>query len=101
MELYEKIINKKLLVRRINITAENVVNEDDYKNNKKFEQIDLFIDYNEIEKQQKKEKLEKELQKAVLDIKTKYGKNAVLKGMNFIEGGTTIERNGQIGGHKS
>ena len=55
MELYEKIINKKLLVRRINITAENVVNEDDYKNNKKFEQIDLFIDYNEIEKQQKKE----------------------------------------------
>ena len=101
MELYEKIINKKLLVRRINITAEDVVNEDDYKNNKKFEQIDLFIDYNEIEKQQKKEKLEKELQKAVLDIKTKYGKNAVLKGMNFIEGGTTIERNGQIGGHKS
>ena len=101
MNLYESIINKKLLVRRINITAENVVNEDDYKNNKKFEQIDLFIDYNEIEKQQKKEKLEKELQKAVLDIKTKYGKNAVLKGMNFIEGGTTIERNGQIGGHKS
>ena len=101
MNLYERIINKNLLVRRINITAEDVVNEDDYKNNKKFEQIDLFIDYNEIEKQQKKEKLEKELQKAVLDIKTKYGKNAVLKGMNFIEGGTTIERNGQIGGHKS
>ena len=101
MNLYESIINKNLLVRRINITAEDVVNEDDYKNNKKFEQIDLFIDYNEIEKQQKKEKLEKELQKAVLDIKTKYGKNAVLKGMNFIEGGTTIERNGQIGGHKS
>ena len=101
MNLYESIINKKLLVRRINITAEDVVNEDDYKNNKKFEQIDLFVDYNEIERQQKKEKLEKELQKAVLDIKTKYGKNAVLKGMNFIEGGTTIERNGQIGGHKS
>ena len=101
MELYEKIINKKLLVRRINITAENVVNEDDYKNNKKFEQIDLFIDYNEVERQQNKEKSEKELQKAVLDIKTKYGKNAVLKGMNLIEGGTTIERNGQIGGHKS
>ena len=101
MNLYESIINKNLLVRRINITAENVVNEDDYKNNEKFEQIDLFIDYNEIERQQKKEKSEKELQKAVLDIKTKYGKNAVLKGMNLIEGGTTIERNGQIGGHKS
>ena len=66
-----------------------------------FEQIDLFVDYNEIERQQNKEKSEKELQKAVLDIKTKYGKNAVLKGMNLIEGGTTIERNGQIGGHKS
>ena len=95
------IINKNLLVRRINITAEDVVNEDDYKNNKKFEQINLFIDYNEVERQQNKEKSEKELQKAVLDIKTKYGKNAVLKGMNLIEGGTTIERNGQIGGHKS
>ena len=101
MNLYESIINKKLLVRRINITAEDVVNEDDYKNNKKFEQINLFIDYNEVERQQNKEKSEKELQKAVLDIKTKYGKNAVLKGMNLIEGGTTIERNGQIGGHKS
>ena len=101
MNLYESIINKNLLVRRINITAEDVVNEDDYKNNKKFEQIDLFVDYNEIERQQNKEKSEKELQKAVLDIKTKYGKNAVLKGMNLIEGGTTIERNGQIGGHKS
>ena len=101
MNLYESIINKNLLVRRINITAEDVVNEDDYKNNKKFEQINLFIDYNEVERQQNKEKSEKELQKAVLDIKTKYGKNAVLKGMNFIEGGTTIERNGQIGGHKS
>ena len=101
MNLYESIINKNLLVRRINITAEDVVNEDDYKNNKKFEQINLFIDYNEVERQQNKEKSEKELQKAVLDIKTKYGKNAVLKGMNLIEGGTTIERNGQIGGHKS
>ena len=101
MNLYESIINKNLLVRRINITAENVVNEDDYKNNNKFEQVDLFTDYNEVERQQKKEKSEKELQKAVLDIKTKYGKNAVLKGMNFLEGGTTIERNGQIGGHKS
>ena len=101
MELYENIINKDLLVRRINITANNIVNENDYKNNQNFEQIDLFIDYNELDKQRKKEQSEKELQKAVIDIKRKYGKNSILKGMNFIEGGTTIERNGQIGGHKS
>ena len=101
MELYERIINKKLLVRRINITAQEVVNEEDYKNIKNFEQIDLFTDYSEKEKQNKKEKSEKELQKAVLNIKSKYGKNAILKGMNFIDGGTTIERNEQIGGHKS
>ena len=55
---------------------------------------------NELEKQRLKEKSEKSLQKAVINIKSKYGKNAILKGMNFIEGGTTIERNGQIGGHK-
>lgn len=101
MELYERIINKNLLVRRINITAQDVVNEEDYKNIKNFEQIDLFTDYSEKEKQNKKEKSEKELQKAVLNIKSKYGKNAILKGMNFIDGGTTIERNEQIGGHKS
>ena len=101
MELYERIINKKLLVRRINLSAEDFVNEEDYKNIKKYEQMDLFIDYNEVEKQRKKEEAEKELQKAVLDIKSKYGKNAILKGMNFSKGGTTIERNGQIGGHKS
>ena len=100
MKLYENIINKNLLIRRINITAENVVNEDDYKNIKAYEQINLFINYNEIEKQRNKEKSEKNLQKAVLDIKSKYGKNAILKGMNFIEGGTIIERNSQIGGHR-
>ena len=100
MELYEKIINKKLLVRRINIIAEDVVNEDDYNNIKKFEQMNLFINYNEIENQKRKEQSEKTLQKAVIDIKSKYGKNSILKGMNFIEAGTTIERNGQVGGHK-
>ena len=99
ISLYERIINDKLLVRRINITANNVVNERDVKE-EKFEQVNLFTDYNEIEKKRKKEHAEKEIQKAMLDIKRKYGKNAILKGMNFEEGGTTIERNGQIGGHK-
>ena len=100
MELYERIMNKELLTRRINITAADVVNEEDYKNIKEYEQMDMFVDYNELEKQRVKEKTEKSLQKAVINIKSKYGKIAILKGMNFIEGGTTIERNGQIGGHK-
>ena len=98
MELYEKIINKKLLIRRINLTAQDVVNEDE---EKIYKQIDLFDNYDEIKKQRDKEKSEKNLQKAVINIKSKYGKNAILKGMNFVEGGTTIERNSQIGGHKS
>ena len=99
MNLYKRIMNDKLLVRRINITANNVVNEDNVKEDS-YEQIDLFIDYNELNKKRKKEKDEKEIQKAMLDIKNKYGKNAILKGMNLQKDGTTIERNAQIGGHK-
>ena len=100
MELYEKIINKNLLTRRITIEACDVVNELDYKTANGYEQIDLFIDYSKLEKKRQKEKHEKSLQKAVIDIKSRYGKNAILKGMNFLDGGTTIERNGQIGGHR-
>lgn len=101
VELFENIINKDLLTRRITLTAQDVVNEDDYKNILSYEQMDMFIDYNALAKQRQKEQAEKSLQKTVLKIKSKYGKNAILKGMNFVEGGTTIERNGQIGGHKS
>ena len=100
MNLYERIINDKLLVRRINITANNVINEADVKEEQNYEQIDLFVDYEEFNKKREKEKAEKEIQKAMLNIKKKYGKNAILKGMNLQEGGTTIERNSQIGGHK-
>lgn len=99
MELFERIINKDLLVRRINITANNVISESKQKE-KEFEQIDLFTNYKEVEKARKKEKAEKNVQKAMLEIKKKYGKNAILKGMNFEEGGTTRDRNKQIGGHK-
>ena len=101
VELYERIINKDLLTRRITITAQDVVNEDDYKNILVFEQMNMFIDYSALEKQRKKEQSEKSLQKAVLNIKNRYGKNAILKGMNFEKGGKTIERNAQIGGHRS
>ena len=99
ISLYERIINKDLLVRRINITANKLVNEN-INSKKSCEQLNLFENLEESVKQRAKEQAEKNLQKALLGIKNKYGKNAILKGMNFEDGGTTIERNGQIGGHK-
>ena len=70
-----------------------------------FEQLDLFTDYAALEVKKKEvqeeRNREKSVQKAVLDIKKKYGKNAVLKGMNLIEGATAVTRNRQIGGHKA
>ena len=100
MNLYERIINKNLLVRRINVTANNVVNDSVIKEEQTYEQINLFEDYEELNKKRKKEQDEKEIQKAMIDIKSKYGKNAILKGMNLQKVGTTIERNRQVGGHK-
>ena len=99
-ELYEKIINKDLLVRRINVVASNVVNESSIYENKTNEQLSLFIDYEKIEQEKQNVKKENNLQHTILDIKKKYGKNAILKGMNLEKAGTTIERNAQIGGHK-
>jgi DNA polymerase V len=100
MQLYDRIIDKRLLARRVNITANNVISEERAEKENSSEQINLFTDYKKIEEKQNKEKKERNLQKSILDIKKKYGKNAILKGMNFEEGATTIERNGQIGGHK-
>lgn len=99
IKLYEQIVNKQLLVRRINITVNNVVNENMLKTSD-YEQINLFVDYAEVNEKRKKEEAEKEIQKAMIGIKSKYGKNAILKGMNLQKEGTTIERNRQIGGHK-
>ena len=101
MKLYERIINKNLIVRRINITANNVISVRVAENRKVFEQIDLFTDYHKKEKEQQEEKKERNLQKAVIDIKNKYGKNAIIKGMNLQDAGTTIDRNNQVGGHKA
>lgn len=101
IELYRRIINKDLLVRRINVTANNVVNEEKAEKSKSFEQIDLFGNYQIIEKQLESEKTEKQLQKAMINIKNRYGKNAIIKGMNLQEAGTTIERNAQVGGHRA
>ena len=100
MKLYERIMDKRLLSRRINITANNVVDENQFMNEKNSEQLNLFVDYKKKDIELQNEKEEKQLQKAVIDIKRKYGKNAIIKGMNLQEAGTTIERNGQIGGHK-
>ena len=101
MQLYDRIVNPNLLTRRINITANNVISKDKAKEEKQFEQIDLFGNYIKKEENTKKEESESKIQKAMLDIKNKYGKNAIIKGMNLQEGGTTIDRNKQIGGHKS
>ena len=99
-ELYERIINKKLLTRRINIATCNVVNKNKVKEQKIIKQLDLFSNEKIEEDIKEKEVDELKLQKAMLEIKNKYGKNAILKGMNLSEGGTTIDRNKQVGGHK-
>lgn len=98
-ELFERIINKNLSVRRINISVNNLKNEEEDKKESRFQQLNLFTNCEETVENQKKEKKENNLQRAIITIKNKYGKNAILKGMNFVDGGTTIERNGQVGGH--
>lgn len=105
MELYDRIVDKNLLVRRINLVANHVVDENSVKKEEAFEQLTLFTDYEEVEKERREEneqlEREKKMQQAVLSIKKKFGKNAILKGMNLEEGATTVDRNNQIGGHKA
>ena len=87
------------------MTANHVEEEGSAVQREVCEQLDLFTDYDAVarEREQEKQSLEKEkrMQKAVLDIKKKFGKNAILKGMNLEEGAMTVERNKQIGGHKA
>lgn len=104
MELYDRIIDKNLLVRRINITANKLITEELASKNNIYEQLNLFTDNNAIEEQTKEEEVlerEKRMQVAMLNIKKKFGKNAILKGMNFEDGATAKDRNEQIGGHKA
>ena len=104
-ELFDRIVDPKLLVRRLYLTANRVIDEALVPEEDNFEQMELFTDYSAVEEQRKKEnqddEREKRWQKAVLEIKKKYGKNAILRGMSFEEGATARERNGQIGGHKA
>lgn len=105
LKLYDEIVDKNLLVRRINITANHLVGEDTVAKGKAPEQLSFFVDYEERDKKEaaENEALEKERRKqeAVIGIKKKYGKNAILKGMNLQEGATAKDRNAQIGGHKA
>lgn len=105
MDLYERIVDKNLLVRRVTVAANHVTEERMAVQQTAYEQLDLFTDYEALLKQREEEEKalerEKRIQHALLDIKKKYGKNAVLKGMNLEEGATTVERNRQIGGHKA
>ncbi len=105
MALFERITDKNLLARRVNITANHVIPEAEVKKNTVYEQLDLFTDYEEKERQQRAEELarlrEKNTQKAILSIKKRFGKNAILKGTNLQEGATALSRNVQIGGHKA
>ena len=103
VRLFERIVDSNLLVRRMYVVANHTVEESTVK--EPSEQLDLFMDFETIEKQKAQEddelQKEKSLQKAVISLQKKFGKNSVLKGMNLKEGATTIQRNGQIGGHKA
>jgi DNA polymerase V len=107
LELYDRIIDRNLLVRRIGVTANRLTDEAAVHAQKadSFVQMDLFTDYEALEKQKQEDearlKKERALQEAVLSVKRKFGKNAILKGMNLEEGATGAQRNQQIGGHKA
>ena len=106
MQLYDEIVDKDLSVRRMYVVANHIIRESDIPSNDRVEQLNLFagnIEQADTEHEKNIEKLEKEkeLQKAMLSIKDKYGKNSILKGMNYEKGATAKERNEQVGGHKA
>ena len=106
MQLYDRIVDPVLLVRRLFVTAARLIPESEVRRDgEAFEQLDLFTDYEALEKERtarkKEEEREKKMQKAVLEIRRRYGNNAIIKGMNLEEGATAIERNSQIGGHRA
>ena len=87
LDIYDKYTDRKLYIRKLNLTVANLTNDG-------FQQFDMFTDQTQLER-------EKKMQHAMLDIKKKYGKNAVLRGLSYEESATTRTRNGQIGGHKA
>lgn len=105
LRLYDEIVDPRLSVRRLTVTVNHVTEEGAPEKKEVYEQLDLFTDYGLTEEQRKteQERLDRErrMQEAMLEIRRKYGKNAVLKGMNFEEGATGRSRNQQIGGHRA
>ena len=105
LKWFDKHVDKSLSIKRFNISANRVIDESVLKDKEVVYQLDIFTDYKTFEEQEEKQKIdlekERNLQRATLALKKKYGKNAVLKGMNFEEGSTAKERNGTIGGHKA
>ena len=99
LELFERIVNQKLLTRRLSITANHLLNEDEAKSNAGAEQLTLFDTVEDMEKTDVAEEKEKRIQKAILDIKNRFGPNAVMKGTSYQDAATGIERNKSIGGH--
>lgn len=104
-ELFDRIVDQNLLVRRVNIAANHVVDEASISKTAAFEQIDLFTDYEAVqtlrEEAEAELEREKKIQRTIISINKKFGQNALLKGMNLEEGATTMDRNKQIGGHKA
>ncbi|MBR5218823.1 MAG: DNA methylase [Clostridia bacterium] len=105
LELFDDIVDKNLLVRRVNVVANHIIPEEDVPVVNQTEQLDFFTDYDKKERDRKlkaeKMKKERKIQEATIDLRHKFGKNAVLRGMNLKEGATTKDRNRQIGGHKA
>ncbi len=105
MQMFDQSVDPKLLVRRLTITVNQVIDENDSSVTHPVTQLDMFTDYEQLEREQKavKSALDKErrMQEAVLNIKRKFNKNAIFKGMDLEEGATARERNSQIGGHKA
>lgn len=105
MALFQRIVDPELLARRVYLVAGRVVREDTLAHEEVVEQLDLFTDQAAEEEKRKEEAValarEREKQKAILSIKKKYGKNAILKGANLTDGATAKDRNGQIGGHRA
>ena len=104
--LFDRCVNPDLLIRRMNLTTNHVVSEASVATMENVpQQLDLFTDYEALEKQKQEEKArldkERRMQEAQLKIKQRFGKNAILRGLNFEEGATAKERNKQIGGHKA
>ena len=105
VELYDRIVNPDLLIRRLNLTTNFVVAESGANKNTQPQQLELFTDYEALKKKEEEEQAaldkERRLQETQLAIQQRFGKNAILKGLNFEEGATAIERNSTIGGHKA